>query len=191
MFKPEDGIQIVRHTTNGNETVAILAEEPIDLILMDIHMPVLDGFATMELLRSKGFDHPILMLTMHQSLKQIRRALESGVLGYLLKDCSKKELTEAILTTSRRQHYFHSKINDQIFEYFRGKKISTSTVDELSGREREIIGCLARGLNTRGISEVLFISEHTVKTHRRNIMHKLHVKTSAELIKVAAEKGII
>lgn len=191
MFKPEDGIQVARHTINGNEVASILTEQAFDLVLMDIDMPILDGIATMELLHSKGFDPPILMLTMHQSMKQIKRALEKGAQGYILKDANKRELVEAIKATSLRKNYFHPKINEQIFDYFRGKKAARSPAEELSEREKEIIGCLARGLNTKGISNALFISEHTVKTHRRNIMHKLHVKTSAELIHVAKEKEII
>lgn len=191
MFRPEDDIAVVRHTANGNEVVSILKEQPVDLILMDIDMPLIDGVATMELLHNKGFHLPILMLTMHQSMKQIKRALEKGAQGYILKDANKVELVTAIRETSQRRNYFHPKINEQIFDYFRGKTVSHSSMDTLSEREKEVIECLAKGLNTKGISDVLFISEHTVKTHRRNIMHKLHVKTSAELIHVATERGII
>ncbi|MES2487525.1 MAG: response regulator transcription factor [Bacteroidota bacterium] len=189
MFKPEDGVAIVAHTKNGNAIPSILDITEIDLILMDIDMPVINGIASMELLTSKGYDKPILMLTMHQSIKLIKGALEKGAQGYILKDASKAELLQAIITTSQRKNYFHPKINDQVFNYFRGK--NTTNVEELSSREKEIIKCLADGNNTRAISTALFISEHTVKTHRRNIMHKLHVKTSAELIKLAFERGII
>jgi len=189
MFKPEDGVAIVAHTKNGNAIPSILDTNEIDLILMDIDMPVINGIASMELLAGKGYDKPILMLTMHQSIKLIKSALEKGAQGYILKDASKAELLQAIITTSQRKNYFHPKINDQVFNYFRGK--NTTSVDELSSREKEIIKCLADGNNTKAISAALFISEHTVKTHRRNIMHKLDVKTSAELIKLAFERGII
>lgn len=191
MFKPEDGIEVVHHTTNGNKVVSILAEEPIDVVLMDINMPIIDGIATMELLQSKGFKTPVLMLTMHQSMKHVKRALEKGAQGYILKDAHKSELITAIQTTSKRKNYFHSKINNQIFDYFRVKKSKNSVVEELSEREKEVICCLAKGMNSKAISSKLFISEHTVKTHRRNIMHKMHVKTSAELIHVATEREII
>lgn len=191
MFKPEDGIIIVSHTKNGNAVPAILDTTEVDVILMDIDMPVIDGIATMELLRSKGYDKPILMLTMHQSIKQIKSALEKGAQGYILKDASKAELVLAIINTSKLISYFHPKINDQIFNYFRGKNTQKTEAHELTNREKEIIRCLAEGMNTKGISATLFISEHTVKTHRRNIMHKLNVKTSAELIKLAVDEGII
>lgn len=191
MFKPEDGIKIVSHTKNGNAIPFILQSIEVDVILMDIDMPILDGISSMELLKSKGYDKPVLMLTMHQSIKQIKGALEKGAQGYILKDASKAELVQAILDTHQRKNYFHPTINDQILNYFRAKKADQISVQELSGREKEIIKCLSDGMNTKAISNSLFISEHTVKTHRRNIMHKLQVKTSAELIKFSIDKGII
>lgn len=191
LFKPEDGIEVVAHTQNGNLVPSILEETEIDVILMDIDMPILDGIATIDLLMKKGFDKPILMLTMHQSIQKIRSSLQSGAQGYIIKDASKVELVDAIKTTSQRKNYFHSKINDQVFDYFRGKNKSKPEVDELSNREKEVVKCLANGMNSKAISEALFISEHTVKTHRRNIMHKLNVKTSAELIRLTIEKKII
>lgn len=191
MFKPKDGIQVVASTKNGNELPTLVKEIAVDIILMDIDMPILDGIASMELIRKFGLDIPILMLTMHQSMKKIKGALEKGAQGYILKDASKAELVEAITKTSQRKNYFHPKINDQVFDYLRGKKSAQNCLDELSERERQIIECLAQGQNTKAISESLYISEHTVKTHRRNIMHKLRVNTSAELVKLAIEKGII
>ena len=191
MFKPDEGIAITRHTTNGNEVPSILESEDIDVILMDIDMPILDGIATMELINRKGFDLPILMLTMHQSIRRIRGALGKGAQGYILKDASKAELIEAIEKVSQRQNYFHPKVNDMVFDYFKGKTAAKNSLQELSEREIEIIQCLAEGKNTKAISEALFISEHTVKTHRRNIMQKLNVNTSAELIKLAMDRELI
>ncbi|MCA6379069.1 MAG: response regulator transcription factor [Cytophagales bacterium] len=191
MFKPEDGIELISHTTNGYEVVSLLEALPVNVILMDIDMPLIDGIATMELIRAKGITTPILMLTMHQSMKQIKKALEKGAQGYILKDANKPELVEAITTVSQMKNYFHPKINEQIFDYLRGKRTSKMNSSELSEREIEIIRCVAEGKNSKEISTQLCLSEFTVKTHRRNIMHKLHAKTSGELIHLASEKGII
>lgn len=191
MFKPKDEIEIVSQTQNGNQVVSILETTEIDVILMDIDMPIISGVATMKLLKEKDIDIPVLMLTMHQSIKYVKESLENGAQGYILKDASKVELLEAIKKTSQKKNYFHPKINDQVFDYFRNKGKSKSELNELSEREKEIIRCLSIGMNSKAIGIFLFISEHTVKTHRRNIMHKLHVKTSAALIRLAIEKGII
>ncbi|MCE7994566.1 MAG: response regulator transcription factor [Roseivirga sp.] len=193
MFTAEDGIAIVKVTTNGHQIPTILKDLEIDVILLDISMPQIDGIGVMELLKNEGFDLPVLMLTMHKEMKYIRRTLEKGAQGYILKDASKPELVEAIQKVSRRENYFHPKINNQIFDYLRGGKGSNAAdlINELSEREIEIIGCLAKGMNGRAVAEALFISEHTVKTHRRNIMHKLGTKNTAELITFSIEQGII
>jgi len=191
MFQPEDGIEIVSFTKNGNETSAFLEEQMVDVILMDISMPIIDGIETMKLLQDKGYDIPILMLTMYQTMRQVKAALEKGAQGYILKDASKQELIKAIKDTSERKNYFDPKITEQVFDYFRGKNSKNRDAQELSEREIEIIKCLAEGKNTKAIADVLFISEHTVRTHRRNIMQKMHVKTSAELIKLAIDKELI
>lgn len=193
MFKPVDGIEITKITTNGHQVPSILEGEKIDVILLDISMPNIDGIGVMQLLKQKGFDVPILMLTMHQDMKYIRRTLEGGAQGYILKDASKQELTEAIQKVSRRENYFHPKINNQIFDFLRGDKGSgdVDLVGQLSDREKEIIECIVKGMNSKAMADSLFISEHTVKTHRRNIMHKLGVKNTAELVTFSIEKGIV
>lgn len=191
MFRPEDGIEISHHTTNGHEVPSILEKKSFHLILMDIDMPAIDGIATLELLRTKSINIPVLMLTMHQSMKQIKGALEKGAQGYILKDANKADLVEAIIATSQHKNYFHPKINEQIFDYLRGKKSTTPYSSNLSEREIEIMRHIAAGNTSKEIADRLFLSEHTVKAHRKNIMHKLHVKTSAELINVANEKGLL
>lgn len=193
MFQPEDGIDIAASTTNGHQAVSLLEEYDIDVIIMDISMPVIDGIDTMKLIQQAGYDTPTLMLTMHQDIRQIKRALEQNAKGYILKDASKPELVEAVQKVYSGENYFHKKVNDQLFEYLRGNKGSTDTdlVNQLSEREIEIIKQLSLGKNGKEVADLLFISPHTVKTHRRNIMHKLGVKNTAELVKLCSEKGII
>lgn len=191
MFSDENDIQLVAHTDDGNEVPNILDTKHIDVIIMDIDMPIMSGIDCIAMLTKKGYKQPILVLTMHQSLRQVKVALEKGALGYILKDATKEELHEAITATSEGKKYFHSKINDQVFNYFSTRKSAQKKIEDLSEREIDIIKCLAEGMNTKTIAEALHISDHTVKTHRRNIMHKLRVNTSNEVIKLAYESGII
>lgn len=191
MFNPTDSITVVGQTTNGHQVPTLLREMEVDVILMDIDMPNIDGIETLDLIQKEGFDLPVLMLTMHQSLKYIRRALEKGAQGYILKAASKKEVTDAIETVHQRKSYFHEKVSEQVFDYFRGKKTTDTSAQSLSSREMEIVKCLSEGLNSKQVGERLFISQQTVRTHRRNIMHKLHVKTTGELIQLCNEKGWI
>lgn len=191
MFNPTDNITVIAHTPNGNQVPGILRETEVDVVLMDIDMPIVDGIQTLELMNKEGFDQPVLMLTMHQSLKYIRKALEKGAQGYILKAASKKEVTDAIETVHQRKSYFHEKVSEQVFDYFRGKRTTDTSNQSLSTRELEIVKCLAEGLNSKQVGEKLFISQQTVRTHRRNIMHKLHVKTTGELIRLCMERGWI
>lgn len=193
MFLPEDGISVIASTTNGHQATALLKQYEVDVVIMDISMPVIDGIETMNLIQQEDYDTPILMLTMHQDIRQIKRALEQNARGYILKDASKNELVEAIRNVYQGENFFHKKINDQLFEYLRGNKGTTDTdlVNQLSEREIEIIKHLSAGKGGKEVAEVLFISPHTVKTHRRNIMHKLGVKNTAELIRLCLEKGVI
>lgn len=191
MFNPKDDISVVGQTTNGHQVPSLLNELDVDVVLMDIDMPLIDGIQTLELMKKEGFEQPVLMLTMHQSLKYIRKALEKGAQGYILKAASKKEVVDAIETVNQRKNYFHEKVSEQVFDYFRGKKSSENSNQELSTRELEIVKCLAEGMNSKQVGEKLFISQQTVRTHRRNIMHKLHVKTTGELIRLSMEKGWI
>jgi DNA-binding NarL/FixJ family response regulator len=191
MFHANDGIEVVAIITNGNQAPSILSEIKIDVILMDIDMPIINGLETMDLIKNKGFNIPILMLTMHSSIRYIRKALEKGAMGYILKAASKKEVIEAINSVNVGKSYFHEKVSEQVFDYFRGKKKIDSQEMTLSERETEVVRCLADGSNSRQIGEKLFISPETVRTHRRNIMHKLHVKTTGELVHFCTEQGWI
>ena len=193
MFQPEDGIDIVASTTNGNEAVPLLREHEVDVVIMDISMPVIDGIDSMKLIQEAGYTTPILMLTMHQDIRQIKRALEQKAKGYILKDASKPELIEAVQKVARGEDYFHKKVNEQLFEYLRGNKGSTDTdlVNQLSEREIEIIKQLAEGKNGNEVAEALFISPHTVKTHIKNIYQKLHVNSRAEAIRKAIEDKLL
>lgn len=193
MFQPKDCIDIVASTTNGHEALTLLKQHDVDVVIMDISMPVIDGIDTMKLIQDAGYATPTLMLTMHQDIRQIKRALEHNARGYILKDASKTELVEAIQNVSKGENYFHKKVNDQLFEFLRGNKGSTDSdlVNQLSEREVEIIKQLSLGKKGNEVAEALFISPHTVKTHRRNIMHKLGTKNTAELVTLCLEKGVI
>ena len=191
LFSPADGIQIAEATANGHQAPELLATGEYDIVLLDISMPILEGTGVLRLLKEEGITTPVLMLTMHQDIKHIRRTLELGALGYILKDANKEELQEAIQKVAAGQSYFHPKIQDEVFGYFRGKQQNSHTEVQLSKRELEIIAALAEGTNSEQIAEKLFISKNTVRTHRRNIMQKVGVKTSAELIHIAMDRGWI
>ena len=191
MFTAEDGIAITQSTHNGNEVPELIQNGSFDLVLLDISMPILDGPGVLELLNKRNITLPVLMLTMHSGFKELRRTLSLGAAGYVLKDSSREELVEAVKTVARGENYFHAKVQTQMLEYFRGKKSAEEERGQLSEREIEIIREIAAGGTSKEIAERLFLSEHTVRTHRRNILHKLGLNNTAELIHQAMEQGWI
>lgn len=191
MFSAEDGVAITHHTDNGHEVPHLLRDHPIDLLLLDMSMPILDGPGVLGLLQEASNTVPVLILTMHSGFKDLRRALSYGVAGYILKDASKQQLLTAIQTVSAGNNYFDQQIQQQLLDYFKAKKTASDLRGELSGREMEIVREIAKGGSSKAISERLFLSEHTVRTHRRNILQKLGLHNTAELIHKAMESGWI
>lgn len=189
MFRQEDGVAIAHSTQNGNEVPSLLREHKVDVVLLDISMPIIDGLGVLKLIQEEGHMVPVLMLTMHAGMKELRQALSLGVGGYVLKDATKAELLEAITAVANGQNYFHRKIQQQMLDYFRGKKSTSEAQNQLSERELEIIREIANGGTSKDIAERLFLSDHTVRTHRRNILHKLGIHNTAELIHMAMENG--
>lgn len=134
----------------------------------------------------------ILAITNQNSKATISKSIQSGVVSHLLKDCGKDEIIEAIRSTAKAQQFFCGKIVDDILKE---EKISTKGVAcdgvKLSVREIEIIQLVSDGLSNKQIAEKLFLSVHTVTTHRKNIMSKLGVNNTAGLVMLAVRENLI
>jgi len=142
----------------------------------------------------------ILAITYPQGKEMISKAIENGVTSHLLKECSKDEIIEAIYNTAKGEKFFCGKIVDVIFrEEDVSASLNMTKVDKsvscdgvkISGREIEIITLVAQGFSNKEIAEKIFLSVHTVATHRKNIMSKLNVNNSAGLVMYAIEKNLI
>ncbi len=178
-------IQIVSLANNGEEVLSKMKSHDVDVLMMDIQMPLKNGFETaVEMAR----DYPetrILILSMHSEKAFIEKMYHLGVSGYLLKSASKEEIVEAIRKVAEGKRYFSDEVTSAILE---NKTISNSIISpELTRREREILKLIAQGKNNPGIAEILFLSVDTVKTHRKNLMRKLDINNTAGLVKYALE----
>ncbi len=181
---------------NGFEAIGFVETYPIDLILMDLVMPEKDGIhTTLEIIAQKP-EMKILVLTGSYSREDIYKIMEAGAHGYLLKDTHEEEIQFAIEKVMKGEYYFGGKSMEEIIKDFKQivlprKLTSHEEIETLTQREKEIIRLIADGLVNKQIASKLFISKRTVDKHRTNILEKLKVNNSAELIAYSVRNGIV
>ncbi len=192
ILSEEEGIEVLAEAENGREAVQIALESDIDIILMDINMPELNGIdAAKQILRDKPAVK-IIILSMYSDHPYVDSALKAGVTGYILKNSAITEVVTAIRAVSHGRLYLSPEITgilvDDYIHYSSSEEmISTSP---LSLREREVLQLLAEGKTTKVIAGLLSISEKTAEVHRKKIMEKLNLHSIAELTKYAIREGI-
>ena len=192
LLEQEPEINIVGKANNGIEALNIIStEEAIDLIILDISMPEMDGIELSKILKKEYPEIKILVLSTHSNVNIISRLIRIGVNGYLLKNAEKSELLEAIYSIIEGNNYFSEETEEKyLANQFKIEK-QVSTLTELSSREKEILILIAHEYNTAEIAEKTFISLNTVNTHRRNLLSKLNAKNTAGLVKYAVENGLV
>lgn len=185
VLEGHERIEIAAIANNGEEALSILKEKTdIKVVVLDINMPVMDGLTCAKRIKSSYPKVKIIVLTMYAQKSFIEEILKIGVDGSLLKSNSGKELEEAILRVSSGKSYYDlihefNDVNEQVLQY------------KLGDREIEIIKLLAEGLTSYQIAEKLFISENTVKTHRKNILKKTELHNTSQLIQFALNNKVI
>jgi len=193
LLSSEEDIQIVAVCHNGQEVLDTLISSDPDILLLDIDMPVMNGFECAEAVLEKDPRVKIAMLTMHEEKALIKRFIEIGVKGYFLKTIGKEELMRALRRIAEGEDYFPSDVTKALL---REKIVSPNItkdplLSELSDRETEIIRYVAKGKSNKEIAEDLYISPRTVDTHRSNIMRKLDVHNVAGIIRFAFVNGLV
>lgn len=192
LLSETENITIVAEAENGQEAVDKAREFNPDVVIMDIGMPVLNGVKATAKLLAKMPQMKVIALSMHTDTHYVREMLEAGASGYLFKNCDYKELITAIETVFAGKKYLNGQITEMVIQGYLGKKDPIGVTEaELTGRESEIFKLLAEGKSVREIADSLFVSVKTVGTHRQNILDKLNLKTTTDLIKYALKKGII
>lgn len=180
-------LKIVGHALNGKQVLEKLATESVDVVLLDINMPEMDGIEATQAIRKRYPDVKILIVSMYNKPEFIRNLIETGAHGYVLKNTPKENLIEAIKRIYAGEEHFSTEVEETIKESLKMKGHTGPTY--LTDRERDVIRLLADGYTTSEIAEKLYLSRHTVDTHRKNLLTKLGQKNIASLIKYAVEKG--
>lgn len=174
---------------DGEDAIRKLKVFDADLVLMDITMPVMDGLrATKEILQLRP-DARIIALTMHSELSFVKKMMELGAMGYLLKNTELGELILAVKTVLSGKKYFASEIGVKLFEQRDG--FNKGNPRSMTQREKDVLKELANGLTSKEIAVKLELSKRTIDTHRQNLINKLQVKNTAELVKYALSSGIL
>jgi DNA-binding NarL/FixJ family response regulator len=187
LLQRETDIRIVGSAGTGTGCLAGLAQQEADVVLADINLPDMDGVELCRVIRQSHKDIMVLMLSTYNQGIYMNKAMENGASGYLLKNATRQELIDGIMTVSRGGVYFS----------FEAGKIYKAAVEAkgrqpiLSKREVEITRLIAEGLTNAQIGKQLFISVDTVDTHRKNLYTKLNINNTALLIRYAIENGIV
>lgn len=187
-------IEVVGEAEDGREAVEKVVSLSPDIVLMDITMPNLNGLEATRQIKKQFPEVKVLMLTMYTNEAYIFQVLQAGASGYLVKQSAPAELLSAIAAVHRGDTFLSPSISKKIVDGYLQKGMETAVTtryEKLTSREREILQLITEGCSNKEIAEKLTISVKTVGVHRNNLMEKLDIHNTTELVKYALRKGII
>lgn len=191
MLEGTPDIQVVAAYENASQTLESIEKDSLDILLLDINLPDINGIDLSKRLLKKYPELKIIALTNFEDLSYVKRMLKNGVHGYLLKNTDKLELIKAMKTVLSGELFLPEDIRARLLSQAPKKLTDNGLKPNLTRREHEVLVAISEELTTQEISEKLFISPKTVETHRMNIMSKLGAKNSVGIIKIAIEKQLL
>jgi DNA-binding NarL/FixJ family response regulator len=186
----QQGIRVVGKVARGDDLVGMMARFQPTLLIVDYNIPGYIGLDDVRTAMSGAAKTNVLVLSSDNNKASILDALQLGVKGYVTKDCSLEEIGMAIQSTGKGEKFFCHKILDIIMEKSFGLEQEAET-SVLTARETEILSLLAHGHSTQSIADKLFLSPHTVQTHRKSIIKKLNIKSPTEFVIYAMDLGLL
>ena len=191
LFSAEN-IEVIAQAKDGNEAIEKVKHFKPDVVLLDIAMPVLNGIEATKKIKALFPEIKTITVSMHSDKQYVKGALEAGADGYLLKNCTYRQLTDAIQSVYDGKKYLSQDITELVISgYLTPSATDTNEYSTLSEREKDIFLFFAEGKSTKEISDKLFISVKTVNTHKQNILDKLGLKSNADIVKYALKNGLI
>jgi DNA-binding NarL/FixJ family response regulator len=190
LLEAETGWRIVGEATTGREAVAKAKLLKPDVVILDLRMPELNGLEATRQIRRSLPGSEILILTMSDSEELARTVLEAGAHGYLLKSDAGRDLVAAVDSLGQHRPFFTSAIARMVLQAFLNSGAAGAPGDPLTAREREIVQLLAEGKSNKEVAAVLGISVKTAETHRANIMRKLDLHSTSDLVHYAVRNRI-
>jgi two-component system, NarL family, response regulator NreC len=190
----EAGLSVVAEAADGLEAIRLVEEHRPDLLIVDVAMPKLSGIEVAA--RARKLDRPpaVIILSMHADESYIVRALAAGARAYLLKDATDEDLIPAVRAVAAGKPFFSPAVTGVLVEdYMRAlqKRGLSDSYDLLTDREKEVLHLLAEGQSNKEVATLLDLGLSTVETHRANLMQKLNLHNTAEIVLYAVRKRII
>ena len=181
-------IQVVGDMNDAHMALNICREQPVDVVLMDVIMPRLDGIEATRMIRTHCDDTQVIMLTSFSEEENVQEAIKAGAIGYLMKNVSGDELANAIRRAAQGQSTLGPEATQVLI---RAATRPPMVGNDLTEREREVLALMIEGLNNREIADRLIISSSTVKNHVSSILSKLGTSSRTHAVALAVEHGIV
>jgi len=194
LLEDQPEFKVVEEATNGRMALEKALDLKPDIIIMDIAMPLMNGIEAAKRIKKHLPKTKIIILSMYSHENYIHELLETGISGYLLKDCNGRDIIHAIQAAMKNETFLSPSISKKVMDtyLFPRKRLSgEERFKQLSNREREVFQLIAEGLSTRQIAETLYVSVSTVKSHKIKIMEKLGIHSPFRLVHFAIQLGLV
>lgn len=183
--------RIVAEASNGHEALSLAQETQPDIAIIDYSLPQMNGLELTQALRREVPRAEVLIYTMHDREDIVQKVLRAGARGYVLKSDPGPDLIAAVEALLMRKPYFSGAVSEALLDHFLDSSHSRNDASMLTTREREVVQLIAEGKINKEMAHILSISVKTVETHRASVMHKLNLKTTADLVRYAVRNNII
>lgn len=191
LLENEVNISVIGYATSGEQALEEIPKKNIDVVLLDINLPSINGIETRKKLLEIKPELKIISISMHKEISLIKLMLKNGAKGYILKNAGKEEIITAIEKVNKNEIHLGKEVNNIVLNSITlndiEKKKQKSLFPTLSRREKEVLNCILNELTTQEIAEKLHISFGTVETHRRNMLMKTGARNTAGLVRTALE----
>ena len=191
LFDNNDEIEIVAEAEDGEELIQLVDQLQPDIILLDLSMPKVDGLTSMGIILKKFPQTGIIVLSMHENPEFIQKCVDAGALSYLLKNVGREELINTIKSVAFGRKTFNPIVNEMLVKgQLEARKLKSESI-KITRREKEVLECLVKGMSTKQMADVLFLSSRTIESHRLRLLKKFNAQNSTDLIRMSIEKKII
>ncbi len=187
----DGSIEVIAEANDGDECIEVLQEMKPQILLLDINMPKKNGIEVLEEIKKRNLDVKVLILTVHNEIEYLMKAIEIGVDGYILKDSESSELKKAINLIIGGESYIQPKLIPALNKRLVTRDIDKDKINSLTDRELEVLIQVANGMFNKEIATTLNISERTVKNHVSNIFKKIGVSDRTQAAVFAIKNDIV